>query len=152
LSSKNRRPRGNPARQTPKNPTQQRRPAGAARRSPATGPGRAGQQRRPVPPGESPRSRAAGPLRRAVERRSAPLLIVMHQLPRWLTPLLMAALFLVGVIVAGVVGLVALALLLAFLVWLSYLSWPVVDARGRTIRLLLLGVLTALIVLQGLGV
>jgi hypothetical protein len=87
-----------------------------------------------------------------VERRSAPLLIVMHQLPRWLTPLLMAALFLVGVIVAGVVGLVALALLLAFLVWLSYLSWPVVDARGRTIRLLLLGVLTALIVLQGLGV
>jgi hypothetical protein len=145
LSSNRRRTRGNPARQTPKKPTQQRRPATAASRP---GKGTAGPGRRPLPPGETLLSRNAGPFRSAVERRSAPLLIVMHQLPRWIVPVFMAGLLLVGAIVQGVAGIVSLVILLAFVGWLSYLSWPAVDGRGRIIRLVLLGVLVALLVMQ----
>jgi|SRR6266545_1765331 len=124
---------------------QRRQAASSRNRAPA---GHRPAPRRPLPSGGSLLTPNAGPLRSAVERRSAPLLIVMHQLPRLVLPVLMAVLFGIGVIVAGPVGVVALALLLVFLGWLSYLSWPVVDARGRVIRLALLGLLIGLMVMQ----
>jgi hypothetical protein len=91
---------------------------------------------------------APGSLRHSVERRSAGMLMVLHRMPRWLMPLLMAGLFLVGVIVRGPVGVVAIALVLVFLTWLSYLSWTAVTGRGRLTRLLTLGLLTGLLVMQ----
>jgi hypothetical protein len=125
----------------------QRRQAASARRRGGRASG-AAPGRRPLPPGDTMVTPSAGPARRAVERRSAPLLVVMHGLPRLVVPLLMAALFGVGLVVAGLVGIAALVLLLAFVSWLSYLSWPAVDRKGRVVRLLLSGLLTGLVVAQ----
>lgn len=86
------------------------------------------------------------PLRAAVERRSRVLLVVLSRQPRWLLPVA-SGLLLVGVVLLPpLAALVALVLLLALVGWLAFLSWPVTDARGRTLRvasLLLLVVLGA---------
>lgn len=92
--------------------------------------------RRPLPKGDALYTPGAGPARRLVERRSAVLLVYLHQMPRWTMPLLIAALFLAGVFVPGVVGAALLVLLAAFLGWLSYLSWPALPGNGRLVRTL----------------
>ena len=63
---------------------------------------------------------------------------------RWLLPLV-SALLLGGVVfLPPVAALACLLLLLALVGWLSYLSWPVVGAGGRAVRLASLAVVVAL--------
>jgi len=86
----------------------------------------------------------AGPLRTAVERRSATLLVVLSRQPRWLLPVA-SALLLAGVVFLPAPAAVpCLAILVAFIAWLTYLSWPVLDNRGRAIRLACLVLLLTL--------
>lgn len=78
---------------------------------------------------------ASGGLRRAVERWSATPLVFLHQLPRWVLPVVLVALLLAGMLGTGWVGATALLVLAALLGWLSYLSWPTTPLPGRLLRL-----------------
>lgn len=85
-----------------------------------------------------------GPRRRVVEQRSSGLLVVLTRQPRWLLPLL-SALLLGGVVfLPALPARACLVVLLGLVGWLSYLSWPVVDARGKAIRVALLALLLVL--------
>jgi uncharacterized protein DUF6703 len=80
-------------------------------------------------------SPAASGLRRRVERWSATPLVFLHQLPRWLLPVVLVALLLAGMLGTGWVGAAALLVLAALLGWLAYLSWPSTPPQGRLLRL-----------------
>ena len=86
-------------------------------------------------------------VRPQVERRSAPVLVWLSARPRWLLPVLAAALLIGGLSVPGPAALPLLALLALLLGWLSYLSWPALDPRSRVLRAAVL-VLVAVALLQ----
>ena len=89
-------------------------------------------------------------VRESVERASRKPAAYLHQLPRWLPAVLVAALFVGGIAVHGWAGAVLLLVVAAFLAWLAMLSWPALDTRGRALRVLALAVLVALACWQGL--
>ena len=95
-------------------------------------PGRPGA-RRPLPQGPL-YTPGAGSTRRAVEGRSARAVLLLHQLPKWLLPVVMVALLVTGLAVTGPGGGAALAAMAAVLGWLAYLSWPGLGSQGRTLR------------------
>ena len=70
----------------------------------------------------------------------------MSQLPPLVVPAVMLVLMLVGLMAPLAAAIPALLVILAFVLWLAYLSWPVLDTRGRLLRGVLLGaVLFALV-------
>ncbi|MGE5133057.1 MAG: DUF6703 family protein [Gemmatimonadota bacterium] len=115
-----------------------RRPAANPRPGPRQGrpgqPGRPGT-RRPLPQGPL-YTPGAGGTRQAVEGRSARVVLLLHQLPKWLLPLVMVALLVAGLAVRGPGGGAALAAMAAVLGWLAYLSWPALASQGRLLRVL----------------
>ncbi|HEY1318932.1 MAG TPA: DUF6703 family protein [Streptosporangiaceae bacterium] len=104
----------------------------------------AGGQRRSLYTPEASESR------RSLERSSARFLLFLHQLPRWLPPLVLAALLLAGLTVRGWLGAVALVLVAAFLGWLAALSWPRLSPSGRLLRVAAVCGLLVLAVYQAL--
>ena len=68
-------------------------------------------------------------------RRSAPLLLRLAALPRWLFVVVPAALLLFGLFVKGVLGGVVLLVLAAFVGWLAALQWPALSPSARGLRL-----------------
>jgi hypothetical protein len=74
--------------------------------------------------------------RAVLERASIKPLVIMHSLPTWLVPVLLAVLLLAGLALpwrwAGLILLVPAL----FLGWLLALSWPLVSASGRLLRVL----------------
>ena len=60
--------------------------------------------------------------------------MLLHQLPVWVVPLLLAALLITGLAVPGWIGAVALVLVAAFLGWLAAVSWPRLTPGGRLLR------------------
>jgi hypothetical protein len=86
--------------------------------------------------------------RQAAEQRSAVPLLFLRGLPRWLPPLVLAALLVAGLAVRGWGGAVALCLVAGFLGWLAFLSWPGVAAAGRLGRLAAIALLLAAAALQ----
>ena len=89
---------------------------------------------RPLPRGTSLYTPGASNARRTLEQSSARPLVVLHQLPVWVVPLLLAALLIAGLAVPGWIGAVALVLVAAFLGWLAAVSWPRLTPRGRLLR------------------
>lgn len=89
---------------------------------------------RPLPKGETMFTPGASPGRQAVERRSAAPLALLHQLPRWVLPIGLAALLVAGLALGGVVGAAIILVLTAFLGWLAYLSWPSIGGQARLLR------------------
>ena len=120
-------------------------PATAGRQ--AAGRGK-GQGRRPLPKGQSLYTPGASAGRRAVERRSAALLVYLHQLPRWVPPVVLAALLLTGLTVHGIGGAIALAAVALVLVWLAVVSWPSLSPAGRVVRLLVTALVIGAAVVQ----
>jgi hypothetical protein len=107
-------------------------------------------RRRPVPAtGGTLFTPGATRLRRIVERRSAAPLVFLHQLPRWVLPIALAALLIAGIAVRGVGGGVALAVLAALLGWLGYLSWPAQAAAARLQRAAVVAALLVAAIYQG---
>ena len=89
-------------------------------------------------------------VRESVERASLKPAAYLRYLPRWLPPLLVAALFVGGLVVHGPVGAVLLFVVAAFLAWLAMLTWPTLGAPGRAARVLAVAVLLGLALWQGL--
>ena len=100
--------------------------------------GRPGQPGRPRPGRPLPKgplyTPGAGGARRAVETRSARTVLLLHQLPKWLLPLVMVVLLVTGLAVRGPGGGAALVGLTAVLGWLAYISWPQLGGQGRLLR------------------
>lgn len=65
----------------------------------------------------------------------------MSRLPRLLVPGLVLLLTFAGLAAPARVGAPCLMLVAAFLGWLAALSWPVLDSRGRALRVLTIGLL-----------
>jgi uncharacterized protein DUF6703 len=86
--------------------------------------------------------------RRAIERRSAMALLYLRGLPRWIAPLVLAALLVAGLALRGWGGAVALCVVAVFLGWLAFLSWPRAAAAGRAGRLAALACVLALAAYQ----
>ncbi|WP_204020132.1 DUF6703 family protein [Sinosporangium siamense] len=106
--------------------------------------GRSGGTRRPLPKGEHFFTPGATGLRAAVERRSAAPMVYLFQLPRWLPPVVLVVLLLVGLAAPSVWGGLAVLPVLLFVTWLAYTSWPSLGARGRFLRVVLLTFLVLL--------
>ncbi len=88
--------------------------------------------------------------RRGIERASLKPAVYLHHLPRWLPPVVVAALFVGGLYVRGWGGAAMLLLVAAALAWLAALSWPATGAPGRVLRVAAIAGLVALAVWQGL--
>jgi Family of unknown function (DUF6703) len=105
---------------------------------------RPGRRRvRPLPKGTTLYTPNASAARQAAERRSAKPLLYVHQLPRWVPPVVLVVLLVVGLAVRGPVGAIALLGVAAVLGWLAALSWPRLAASGQAGRVLVIAVLLA---------
>ncbi|GLW08642.1 hypothetical protein Misp01_37720 [Microtetraspora sp. NBRC 13810] len=118
------------ARRVPSHPLAKDKPTP---KRPAGGPGR-----RPLPAGEQFFTPGATGLRKAVELRSAAPLVFLFGLPRWILPVVMVVLLLIGFAVPYWAGAVAVLPVIAFVGWLAYMSWPSLGAGGRLLRVALL--------------
>lgn len=85
-------------------------------------------------------------LRKKLEVLSTPALLTINNWPKWLVPILMLSFLLVGLFVPGVVGGFFIFLVGLFVGWLLFLSWPLLDAKSKLFRF----VLVAIILLSGL--
>lgn len=103
---------------------------------------------RHLPKGDSFYTPGAGPLRHAVERHSAVPLVWLHNAPRWILPVVMALVFIGGLLLTGVIGAVLLGVLALFIGWLGFLAWPTLNSGARAMRVLVVAILLALGVLQ----
>ncbi|WP_017612818.1 DUF6703 family protein [Nocardiopsis salina] len=102
--------------------------------------------------GDSDPSWNSGRLRGAVERRSAVCLLWLHQLPAWVTPLVLGLLFIGGLMFpVGPVGAVFLAAVAFFLGWLAYLTWPTLTRQQKAPRVLMVVVVLVLAIARALG-
>ncbi|MEO6822997.1 MAG: DUF6703 family protein [Candidatus Nanopelagicales bacterium] len=104
-------------------------------------PARRPQQRTAKRP-HSPRSvtaRAPQPaqtgFRGRLERGSAPLLLAMHRLHRLVLPFLIGAFLVIGLWLPWRIAAVLVLVDAVFLAWLLALSWPLLDTRGRVLRM-----------------
>ncbi len=87
-------------------------------------------------------------LRLSIERASLPLITRLSQLPRAVPFLLMLALLVAGVVIAGPVGFVLMAVAATFVGWILYLSWPRLSGTERIMRAAVLLLAIALAVVQ----
>jgi hypothetical protein len=101
--------------------------------------------------GSKPAPPPATGFRAALERRSALPLALLHQMPSWLVPVLLAVFLLAGLAIPGAWAAVFLALVAVFLIWLVALAWPVVSPRGRVLRVLVIVALVGATVAKALG-
>lgn len=116
----------------------------------ASRPGTRARRPRPLPGGNTLFTPDASPTRQALEHRSATWLLWIHQLPRWLLPVLAAGLLVVGFAVGGVGGAVALCGLAVVLGWLGAVSWPRLSAQGRLLRVAVICAVLAIAVVRAL--
>ena len=80
--------------------------------------------------------------RKRLEKASAPYLARIHALPRWVLPVLMTIILLIGLLAnpnesPGLwIGFFALLSIGLFLVWLLALSWPLLTRSSKVLRVL----------------
>jgi hypothetical protein len=94
------------------------------------------------------------PARTRLNRASAPLLLWMHALPRWVVPVVMGLLLAGGLFLSGSLtwlGTLLLAVVAGFVSWLFALSWPVLTPGGRLARGLVAVALIGLTALKAAG-
>lgn len=119
-----------------------------ANRVASTGPGRARSatpaNRRPL--GPRPQRVPTGPAtpaRQKLEQSSVGPLNRLKRLPRWTIPALMGLLLLGGLLIPSPLAGLLLIVLASFLAWLVALSWPVLPAGARWLRLVVVVVVAA---------
>jgi len=84
--------------------------------------------------------------------RSYAALKRLHAMPRWTVPLATVVLVFVGLSAGPVIGFLCLLAIAAFLGWLAYLAWPEMSRGSRTVRALLLGLVTGAALARMFGV
>lgn len=72
--------------------------------------------------------------RAGVERRSAAFVVYLRAMPRWAPAVVVAVVFLAGLVLPGPAGAIALLAVAGFLGWLMVLSWPALPTGGRAAR------------------
>ena len=82
-------------------------------------------------------------LRKRVTDLSAPTLLRIHALPKFLVPGMIAVLMLLGLFSPAPYSGIALTVVCIFIGWLMYLSWPLLDSKSRVIRFLVFLILVA---------
>ncbi len=95
-----------------------------------------------------------GSFRRSLERISAPWLVTLHQMPRWVVPIALAVMLFVGLLLSGDwgwLGAIFLVIIGLFVTWLTALSWPILTGSSRLVRVVVAVVLFGLAVLKALG-
>lgn len=117
-------------------------------RSPSSRSNAPGGRSRPLPEGDTFFTPNAGSVRREVERRSAVPLVWLHNAPRWILPVTMAAVFVTGLAFVGFAGAALLAVLALFFSWLAFLAWPRLRTGERVMRVGVVATLLVLGVLQ----
>jgi len=75
----------------------------------------------------------------------------LHQLPRWLLPVLGVGLLVIGFALTGWGGAIALLVVAALLGWLAAVSWPRLSAQGRLLRVVAVAVVVVIAMVRGLG-
>jgi hypothetical protein len=80
-------------------------------------------------------SHPTSPLRARITRASYPYVRRLHELPKLTLPGITLVLALVGVFAPPAAAVPALILLALLLAWLGFLSWPVVGAGSRAMRI-----------------
>jgi hypothetical protein len=75
---------------------------------------------------------------------------VLHQLPVWVPPIVLAALLVTGFAVPGWPGAAALVLVAGFLGWLAAVSWPRLAPGSRLLRLTAITGVLVVAVIQAL--
>ena len=73
-------------------------------------------------------------LRPSIERASLPLVTKLTGLPRAVPFLLLLALLVAGVMIAGPAGFILMSLGAVFVAWILYLSWPRLTSSERIMR------------------
>ena len=73
-------------------------------------------------------------LRPSIERASLPLVTKLTGLPRAVPFLLLLALLVAGVMIAGPAGFILMSLGTVFVAWILYLSWPRLTSSERIMR------------------
>jgi hypothetical protein len=92
--------------------------------------------------------------RRRLNIASAPVLLFMHRIPRWVVPVIMGLLLTGGLFLSGSwawLGAVCLALVGLFLLWLFLLAWPILTPGGKAARALAVVAVLGLTVLKATG-
>jgi hypothetical protein len=77
----------------------------------------------------------------ALERMSAPWLVRLSRVPRWLFLIVLGSVLFTGLYLDSAVGGAMLLVLALFLAWLASLGWSHVSPIGRVLRLLTVGAL-----------
>ena len=87
-------------------------------------------------------------MRQRIDHASLPLMTKLSRLPRLVPFLILIALLVGGMLIAGPAGFVLIALDAVFVAWVLYLSWPALSSSERIMRLAVLLVAVALAVVQ----
>jgi hypothetical protein len=87
-------------------------------------------------------------VRQRIDHASLPLMTKLSRLPRLVPFLILIALLVSGMLIAGPAGFVLIALDAVFVAWVLYLSWPALSSSERIMRLAVLLVAVALAVVQ----
>ena len=82
-------------------------------------------------------------VRKKITNASAPILLRIHSLPRFIVPALMAIFMLLGLFLQPPLSGIALMIVTTFVSWLMYLSWPLLDPRSKFIRFTVFLILVA---------
>ena len=113
---------------------------------------RARSQHKSGPPRQTrPAAPPATGFRARLERLSVGPLVLMHSLPGWLVPVLIAAFLLGGLVLPFAWAGLLLLVPAFFLLWLLALSWPITSPGGRLLRSLVVLVLFGAAVLRLMG-
>jgi len=102
-----------------------------------------GQANKPKKPNPTVPVVTHSALRKRVTDLSAPILLRIHGLPKFLVPGLIAVLMLLGLFLQAPYSGVALTVVSIFIGWLMYVSWPLLDSKSKLIRSLVFLILIA---------
>ncbi len=102
-----------------------------------------GQANKPKKPNPAVPVVTHSALRKRITDLSAPTLLRIHALPKFLVPGIIAVLMVLGLFLAAPYSGIALTVVSVFIGWLMYLSWPLLDPRSRLIRILVFLILIA---------
>ncbi len=87
----------------------------------------------------------------ALERISAPWLVRLSLIPRWLFLIVLGGLLFAGLYLENAIGGILLLILALFLAWLASLGWSHASPPGRILRLCVVGVMVYLAVSRFTG-